>query len=76
MGPFESASTWNDRTGEAVIAWASAVSRYRHDVRILTDDVPQTDSRMLPCWCARNALHSGLTLLGVPSWRRCNLRTP
>ncbi len=45
---------------------ASAVSRYWHDVRILTDDLAVTDARVLLCWCARNVLHSGLSLLGVP----------
>jgi arginyl-tRNA synthetase len=45
---------------------ASAVSRYWHDIRILTEDAAATDARVLLCWCARNALRSGLTLLGVP----------
>ncbi len=49
-----------------LIDLASAVSRYWHDVRILTGDVAATDARVLLCWCARNVLHSGLTLLGVP----------
>jgi arginyl-tRNA synthetase len=45
---------------------ASAVSRYWHDVRILTEDAPLTEARVLLCWCARNVLRSGLDLLGVP----------
>ena len=46
---------------------ASAVSRYWHDVRILTDDAALTEARVLLCWCARNVLRSGLTLLGIPA---------
>jgi arginyl-tRNA synthetase len=46
---------------------ASAVSRYWHDVRILTEDPAQTDARVLLSWSARNVLQSGLTLLGVPA---------
>jgi len=46
---------------------ASVVSRYWHDIRILTEDAAATDARVLLCWCARNVLHSGLTLLGVPA---------
>ena len=43
------------------------MSRYWHDVRILTDDAAATEARVLLCWCARNVLRSGLTLLGVPA---------
>ncbi len=50
-----------------LIDLASAVSRYWHDVRILTDDAAVTEARVLLCWCARNVLRSGLTLLGVPA---------
>ena len=50
-----------------LIDLASAVSRYWHDVRILTDDPALTASRVLLCWCARNVLGSGLALLGVPA---------
>ena len=52
---------------ETLIAWAAAVSRSWHDIRILTEDAAATDARVLLCWCARNVLHSGLTLLGVPA---------
>ncbi len=50
-----------------LIDLASAVSRYWHDVRILTEDAAATEARVLLCCCARNVLHSGLTLLGVPA---------
>ncbi len=50
-----------------LIDLASAVSRYWHDVRILTEDAAATEARVLLCWCARNVLRSGLTLLGVPA---------
>jgi len=50
-----------------LIDLASAVNRYWHDVRILTDDAALTEARVLLCWCARNVMASGLTLLGVPA---------
>ena len=50
-----------------LIDLASAVSRYWHDVRILTEDAPLTEARVLLCWCARNVLGYGLGLLGVPA---------
>jgi len=50
-----------------LIDLASAVSRYWHDVRILTDDPALTEARVLLCWCTRNVLRSGLALLGVPA---------
>lgn len=49
-----------------LIDLASAVSRYWHDVRILTEDRAATEARVLLCWSAKNVLASGLTLLGVP----------
>jgi arginyl-tRNA synthetase len=49
-----------------LIDLASAVSRYWHDIRILTEGAAATDARVLLCWSARTVLRSGLTLLGVP----------
>jgi len=52
---------------ETLIAWAAAVSRSWHDIRILTEDGPATDARVLLCWCARNVLRSALVPLGIPA---------
>ena len=53
--------------GGAVIAWASALSWCWRHIRILTDDAAAAHARVLLCWCVRNVLRCGLTLLGVPA---------